>query len=173
MTVHNYRPRQFHRTSVKNLSSGYRDIGSTRLAATRPATWAPAQMTTHMAALTVMTIPLQPGGLRGKKDPSCGRKVMPQIWFFCPFFLQIHQQMTLQIWVKVKSCYIWHILVHMWIPVWMGSLQWKESYGADMISSTDRWMDGQMDMDRQRDGQSETNILPSTLLIGAMIMCKE
>ena len=37
MTVHNYRPRQFHRTSNgENLSSGYRDMGSASLAADRP-----------------------------------------------------------------------------------------------------------------------------------------
>ena len=56
MTVHNYRPKQFHRTSNgENPSSGYRDMGSTSLAAARP------------TARTVTTIPLQPGGLRGKK----------------------------------------------------------------------------------------------------------
>ena len=56
MTVHNYRPRQFYRTSNgENPSSGYRDMGSASLAAARP------------AARTVTTIPLQPGGLRGKK----------------------------------------------------------------------------------------------------------
>ena len=38
MTVHTYRPRQFHRTwNGENLSSGYRDMGSASLAATRPA----------------------------------------------------------------------------------------------------------------------------------------
>ena len=56
MTVHNYRHRQFHRTSNgENLSSGYWDMGSTSLAATRP------------PGRTVTTIPLQPEGLRGKK----------------------------------------------------------------------------------------------------------
>ena len=55
MTVHNYRPRQFHRTSNgENPSSSYRDMGSASLAAARP------------PARTVTTIPLQPGGLRGK-----------------------------------------------------------------------------------------------------------
>ena len=57
MTVHNYRPRQFHRTSNgENPSRGYRDMGSASLAAARP------------AARTVTTIPLQPGGLRGKNE---------------------------------------------------------------------------------------------------------
>ena len=38
MTVHNYRPRQFYRTSNgENPSSGYRDMGSASLAAARPA----------------------------------------------------------------------------------------------------------------------------------------
>ena len=61
MTVHNYRPRQFHRTSNgENPSSGYRDMGSTSLAAARP------------PARTVTTIPLQPEGLRGKKEASPG-----------------------------------------------------------------------------------------------------
>ena len=37
MTVHNYRPRQFHRTSnEENPSRGYRDMGSASLAAARP-----------------------------------------------------------------------------------------------------------------------------------------
>ena len=37
MTVHNYRPRQFHRTSNgENPSSGYRDMGSASMAAARP-----------------------------------------------------------------------------------------------------------------------------------------
>ena len=37
MTVHNYRPRQFYRTSNgENPSSGYRDMGSASLAAARP-----------------------------------------------------------------------------------------------------------------------------------------
>ena len=37
MTVHNYRPRQFHRTSNgENPSSSYRDMGSTSLAAACP-----------------------------------------------------------------------------------------------------------------------------------------
>ena len=59
MTVHNYRPRQFHRTSNgENPSSGYRDMGSASLAAARPTARPPAR--------TVTTIPLQPGGLRGK-----------------------------------------------------------------------------------------------------------
>ena len=64
MTVHTYRPRQFHRTSNgENPSSGYRDMGSASLAAARPA----ARPPTHPPARTVTTIPLQPGGLRGKK----------------------------------------------------------------------------------------------------------
>ena len=58
MTVHTYRPRQFHRTSNgENPSSGYRDMGSASSAAARPAARPPAR--------TVTTIPLQPGGLRG------------------------------------------------------------------------------------------------------------
>ena len=63
MTVHTYMPRQFHRTSNgENPSSGYRDIGSASLAAARPAA--------HPPARTVTTIPLQPGGLRGKKPAT-------------------------------------------------------------------------------------------------------
>ena len=42
MTVHTYRPRQFHRTSNReNPSSGYRDMGSASLAAARPAAHPP------------------------------------------------------------------------------------------------------------------------------------
>ena len=44
MTVHNYRPRQFHRTSNgENPSSSYRDMGSASLAAGRPAARPPAR----------------------------------------------------------------------------------------------------------------------------------
>ena len=43
-TVHNYRPRQFHRTlNGENPSSGYRDMGSTSLAAARPTARPPAR----------------------------------------------------------------------------------------------------------------------------------
>ena len=55
LTMHTYKPRQFHRTSNgENPSNGYRDMGSASLAAARP------------PARTVTTIPLQPGGLRVK-----------------------------------------------------------------------------------------------------------
>ena len=65
MTVHNYRPRQFHRTSNgENPSRGYRDMGSASLAAARPPARLPAR--------TVTTIPLQPKGLRGKKNTFTG-----------------------------------------------------------------------------------------------------
>ena len=44
ITVHNYRPRQFHRTSNgENPSSGYRDMGSASLAAARPTARPPAR----------------------------------------------------------------------------------------------------------------------------------
>ena len=44
MTVHNYRPRQFHRASNgENPSSGYRDMGSASLAAARPTARPPAR----------------------------------------------------------------------------------------------------------------------------------
>ena len=67
MTVHNYRPRQFHRTSNgENPSSGYRDMGSASLAAARPAA-RPDRPPTRPPARTVTTIPLQPEGLRDKK----------------------------------------------------------------------------------------------------------
>ena len=67
MTVHNYRPRQFHRTSNGgNPSSGYRDMGSTSLAAARPAARPPTHPPARPPARTVTTIPLQPEGLRGK-----------------------------------------------------------------------------------------------------------
>ena len=66
MIVHNYRPRQFQRTSNgENPSCGYRDMGSTSLAAARPTARPPAR--------TVTTIPFQPGGLRGKKWKVCHR----------------------------------------------------------------------------------------------------
>ena len=69
MTVHNYRHRQFHRTSNgENPSSGYRDMGSASLAAARPTARSPVRPPARPPARTVTTIPLQPGGLRGKKE---------------------------------------------------------------------------------------------------------
>ena len=66
ITVHNYRPRKFHRTSNgENPSSGCRDMGSASLAAARRPT-----------ARTVTTIPLQPGGLKGK---NANVKVMAKV----------------------------------------------------------------------------------------------
>ena len=51
MTVHNYRPRQFHRTSNgENPSSGYRDMGSASLAAARPAARPPAHPPARLPA---------------------------------------------------------------------------------------------------------------------------
>ena len=71
MTVHNYRPRQFHRTSNgENPSSGYRDMGSASLAAARPTARPPVRPPARPPARTVTTIPLQPGGLRGKNYDS-------------------------------------------------------------------------------------------------------
>ena len=67
MTLHNYRFRQFHRTSseensssgYREMGSGYREMGSANLAAARPAAGPPTQ--------AMATIPLQPGRLRGNK----------------------------------------------------------------------------------------------------------
>ena len=90
MTVHNYRPRQFHRTSNgENPSSGYRDMGSASLAAAHPTARPPAR--------TVTTIPLQPGGLRGKKT----------------FTLTLSKWQTLKSWVttKYKNFSIGNIIV--------------------------------------------------------------
>ena len=45
MTVHNYKPKQFHRNSNKeNLLSGYRDMGSASLAAGQPTAHQPARL---------------------------------------------------------------------------------------------------------------------------------
>ena len=75
MTVHSYRPRQFHRTSNgENPSSGYRDMGSASLAAARPTARPPASPPARPPARTVTTIPLQPGGLRGKNQLNLKRK---------------------------------------------------------------------------------------------------
>ena len=78
MTVHNWRPRQFHRTSNgENPSRGYRDMGS--------AIWQPpARSPAHPPARTVTTIPLQLEGLRGKKvwqtDGRTERSVFKAAW---------------------------------------------------------------------------------------------
>ena len=51
MTVHNYRPRQFHRTSNgENPSNGYRDMGSASLAAARPTARRPARQSARPPA---------------------------------------------------------------------------------------------------------------------------
>ena len=51
ITVHNYRPRQFHRTSNgENPSSGYRDMGSASLAAARPTARPPARQSARPPA---------------------------------------------------------------------------------------------------------------------------
>ena len=106
MTVHTYRPRQFHRTSnEENPSSGYRDMGSASLAAARP------------AARTVTTIPLQPGGLRGKKpnNANCKRIGTIQVHWHA-FSIQLKAisevrirqvQFTLCLKVKLNSCCTW------------------------------------------------------------------
>ena len=76
MTGHNYRPRQFHRTSNgENPSSSYRDMGSASLAAARP------------PARTVTTTLLQPGGLRGKKETKWS-------WQWRPFRHWLHRQLS-------------------------------------------------------------------------------
>ena len=80
MTVHNYRPRQFHRTSNgENPSSGYRDMGSASLAAARPAARPPDHPPARPPARTVTTIPLQPEGLRGKNV-----KIITKFYSNCP-----------------------------------------------------------------------------------------
>ena len=92
MTVHTYRPRQFHRTSNgENPSSGYRDMGSASLAAARPAARPPAR--------TVTTISLQPGGLRGNKK------------FFGPLLHQVwlNWALTPEIWKKIWNTLLTHV----------------------------------------------------------------
>ena len=100
MTVHTYRPRQFHRTSNgENPSSGYRDMGSASLAAARP------------PARTVTTIPLQPGGLRGKKvwrtdvrtDWTIHRAAKNANMFFCLLMINPSQQ-ELTYWERLGQC---------------------------------------------------------------------
>ena len=84
MTVHTYRPRQFHRTSNgENPSSGYRDMGSASLAAARPAARPPAR--------TVTTIPLQPGGLRGKKPLPTHTYVIHIMFHHCEYTRHCNQ----------------------------------------------------------------------------------
>ena len=87
MTVHNYRPRQFHRTlNGENPSSGYRDMGSASLAAACP------------PARTVTTIPLQPGGLRGKnafyKVTRHWPKILNKMLHYWPVNLRVARKFT-------------------------------------------------------------------------------
>ena len=81
MTVHNYRPRRFQITSNgENQPSSYRDMGSASLEATR----LHASLGACLPTRTVTTIPLQPGGLRGKKyvkytSTVCIHKFLPKL----------------------------------------------------------------------------------------------
>ena len=71
MTLHKFRSRQVHRTSNGvNPSNGFRVMGSARSAARPP-------------ARIVMTIPLQPGGLRGKKSlQKCQKSQSPILFIY-------------------------------------------------------------------------------------------
>ena len=108
MAVHNYRPRQFHRTSNgENPSSGYRDMGSASLAAARPAARPPGR--------TVTTIPLQPGGLRGKNvfyykfvpggEIEWASIVQIMVWY---------RQKAIPKWMKAQ---LKEIFMHIWVSM--------------------------------------------------------
>ena len=119
MTVHNYRPRQFHRTSNgENPSSGYRDMGSASLAAARP------------AARTVTTIPLQPEGLRGKNVGFI-------YWSMCVVVCaKKHISIELD-WIKLQlcDCLICHTSCHKlwcWICVLQLSKIRKNIYSSEV-----------------------------------------
>ena len=86
MTVHTYRPRQFHRTSNgENPSSGYRDMGSASLAAARPAAHPPGPWRQY---------PSSPEGWGVKRKTWCShtrcyhlQKTPFQWQFTCPVLL--------------------------------------------------------------------------------------
>ena len=75
MTVHNYRPRQFHRTSNReNPSSGYRDMGSASLAAARPTARPPARQSARPPARPPgpwRQYPSSPEGWGVKRERGC------------------------------------------------------------------------------------------------------
>ena len=91
MTVHNYRPRQFHRTTNgENLSSGYRDKVF-RKSGSRP------------PGRTMTTIPLQPRGLRGKNVRN------PHLWN------KSHHQFS-----YVARCFMPKVVSYQTTPAWFG-----------------------------------------------------
>ena len=116
ITVQNYRPRQFHKTSNgENPSSGYRDMGSASLAAARP----DARPTTHLPARTVTTIPLQPEGLRGKKHHLSRTMDLKLKWrkyhitlIYQFLFLQLTSITEDQDLVVNNLSLIWLVIVH-------------------------------------------------------------
>ena len=72
MTVHNYRPRQFHRTSNgENPSSGYRDMGSASLAAARPTARPPGPWRQY---------PSSPEGWGVKRPRKVYKELAHQVW---------------------------------------------------------------------------------------------
>ena len=90
MTVHNYRPRQFHRTSNgENPWSGYRDMGFAILAAARP------------PARTLTTIPLQPGGLRGKNEGHIWELSFNWCFCCCCCFMTIRPCLSCDMAIKI------------------------------------------------------------------------
>ena len=87
MTVHNYRPRQFHRTSNgENPSSGYRDMGSASLAAARPTARPPARQSARPPAR-----PPGPWRQYPSSPEGWGVKTFIWIWFQwnCEYFYTI------------------------------------------------------------------------------------
>ena len=132
MTAHNYRPRQFHRTSNgDNPSSGYRDTGSASLVAARLAPPAGG----HPPAQTVMTIPLQPGRLRGKKEHKIISVKHPDntiIFFQNTPVLTEDTQCLIHPWFVMAMSYhvlVFHYIIgHDILPVWM-------RYEASVVST--------------------------------------
>ena len=118
MTVHNYRPRQFHRTSNgENPSSGYTKIWV-------PQVWQPLA---HPLARTVMTIPLQPG-LRGKNWKHrqhvshfvwCERFKSAQFCECCPVAALISLQTISVMIINKWICHLWMwaIFFYYWLKI--------------------------------------------------------
>ena len=127
MTVHNYRPRQFRRTSNgENPSSSYRDMGSASLAAGRPPANPPAR--------TVTTIPLQLEGLRGEKyNTDLVRNVGVKFLVRVSFSKNVLLTKPINTVILYIECRYYSLFTRMKLPKYIGQ---TDAIRAKMIAQT-------------------------------------
>ena len=111
MTVHNYRPRQFHRTSNgENPSSGYRDMGSASLAAARPTARQSARPPARPPG-PWRQYPSSPEGW-GVKSSVGQHFNLKEIWMSCTISVRLNQY-----WFIISKM-LQHSFVSSWICEW-------------------------------------------------------